>query len=54
MHKGHKHNTAKDKTSSQADFAKGVTDWIADQFSVTKNIKKKREAGDKAGKKTEK
>lgn len=53
MHKGHPHNTAKPKSNSSDSFAKTATDWIADQFAVTKAIKKKREAGDKAGKKAE-
>ena len=32
-------------------FAKVATDWIADQFQVTKQIKKRDKANTKAGKK---
>ena len=51
----HKANTSKRKgKNSQAEAAstaKKVTDWIADQFTVTKQIKKRDKANTAAGKK---
>ena len=39
------------KQNTNDGFAKVATDWIADQFTVTKNIKKRDKANTKAGKK---
>jgi len=46
------HDTAKKREHSQDSLAKQATDWIADQFKVTKAIKTRREKTDKVGKKT--
>ena len=53
MHNGtkHKNDTAKPKTNTQDSFAKQATDWIADQFQVTKTIKARDKANTDAGKK---
>ena len=46
------HNTSKRKrNSSQDSLAKQATDWIADQFQVTKTIKARDKANTKAGEK---
>jgi hypothetical protein len=47
------HDTAKKRKHSQDSFAKQATDWIADQFTVKKSIKTRREKTDKTGKKVE-
>ena len=45
-----KHDTAKKREHSQDSFAKQATDWIADQFQVTKTIKERDKKNTKAGK----
>ena len=46
----HTSNTAKPKKHSQDSMAKQATDWIAEQFQVTKSIKTRDKANTKAGK----
>lgn len=44
-----KHNTSKKREHSQDSYAKQATDWIADQFKVTKSIKARDKANTQAG-----